>query len=421
MPHTWFKRPRWQVTLAVVFIAQLFTAVGFSMVFPFLPLYVSDLGSVTGMSVELMAGLVISSQAFTMMIVSPLWGAAADRYGRKLMVMRATFGGTVILALMGLVQNGEQLIILRAIQGLVTGTVAANNALVAGVVPRERIGFSMGLLQVGLWGGFSLGQIVGGVLADAFGFSMPFFITATMLLLSGVLVYYGVDEDFEPLEAATQRPNLLRQWGHVLQANGVMIVYGMRFLAGVARFMIVPIAPLLIVFLLPENANNASTITGTVTAVSYAAATLSGVYLGRLGDRIGHRTVLYGTAAAAMVLYLPQVFVENVWQFWFWQALAGLAIGGVISAPSALLARYTDAGEEGSTFGLDNAIVSGSRFIAPLVASGLAFAFVDLRAVLGATAVLFGVIAVSAFFLLPNDKLATEARVEPSTAPAAGD
>ncbi|MEM6284033.1 MAG: MFS transporter [Chloroflexota bacterium] len=410
------RRSSWQVTLTVVFLAQAFTAVGFSMVFPFLPLYVEHLGSVTGMSVELMAGLVIAAQAFTMMVVSPLWGAAADRYGRKLMVMRAMFGGSVVLLLMGLVRNGEQLIILRGIQGMITGTVAANNALVAAAVPRERIGFAMGVLQVGQWGGFALGQIVGGVLADAFGFAMPFFITAAALLVSGVLVYFGVQEDFTPADETAERPNLLQQWGHVLRAEGVGMVYTLRFMAGVARFMIVPIAPLFIMSLLPAGSTNIGTFTGSVTAVSYAAATFSGIYLGRLGDRIGHRQILLWSSVAAVVVYIPQIFVDSVWAFWFWQAMAGLAMGGVISAPSALLAHYTDAGEEGATYGLDNAVISASRFVAPLIGSALVLGFGDMRLTFAATAIMFTVIVAGTYFYLPEQRKHTLQR-----ATAAGD
>ena len=72
----------WQRTLYIMFFAQMITAVGFSTIFPFLPLYVKDLGTNTGLSLELLAGLVYSGQAFAMMIASPFWGAIADRYGR---------------------------------------------------------------------------------------------------------------------------------------------------------------------------------------------------------------------------------------------------------------------------------------------------------------------------------------------------
>ena len=124
-PHSW------KFTLGVLFIAQILSAVGFSMIFPFLPLYIESLGSAGGHSTELLAGLVISVQGITMMIAAPFWGAVADRFGRKKMIMRALFGGAITLALMGFVQSAEQLILVRAVQGVVTGTVSANNALVA--------------------------------------------------------------------------------------------------------------------------------------------------------------------------------------------------------------------------------------------------------------------------------------------------
>lgn len=415
---TVWGRPRWHMTLGVVFTAQLFTSVGFSVVFPFLPLYVKDLGSVTGMGVELMAGLVIGIQGFTMMLVSPLWGAAADRYGRKLMVLRAMFGGTVILALMGVVQNAEQLILLRAVQGTVTGTVAANNALVAGAVPRERIGFSMGMLQVSLWGGVAIGPLLGGVLADAFGFGAPFFVTASALFLSGVLVYFGVEENFtrQDTQADEPRPSMMQQWSHVLNAEGVRLVYGMRFLSDVGRWMIVPIAPLFVVSLLPPDAPNQSVLAGSLIAMSSATATFSGVYLGRLGDRIGHRIILIGAAGAAFAFYIPQVFVMEVWQLLLMQALAGLAIGGLMSAPSALLASYTDTGEEGATYGIDNAITSGARAAAPLIGAGVAAVF-GLRGTFAASAVLFLLIFAFSYLYMPQDRVAPQVR----HARAAGD
>ena len=130
------QRQSWHRTLYIVFFAQLMTAVGFSSIFPFLPLYVESLGTHTSLSLELLAGLVFSAQAFTMMLASPIWGALADRYGRKVMVERAAFGGAVLLLMMAYVRSAEQLVALRAIQGFVTGTLAASNALVAASVPR---------------------------------------------------------------------------------------------------------------------------------------------------------------------------------------------------------------------------------------------------------------------------------------------
>jgi len=403
---TLFRRPRWQLTLAIVFFAQLLTAVGFSIVFPFLPLYVEDLGSVTGMSVELGAGLVIAVQGFTMALAAPIWGVVADRYGRKLMSMRAQFGGAILLLLMAYVSSAEELIFLRGIQGLITGTVAANNAMVAAAVPRERIGFAMGTLQVGLWGGVAAGPLVGGLLADAYGFAMPFFITAGMLVLGGVMIHFGVQEEFVPLSKEDRkRISFFGQWRHVISASGVSMVLLMRFLAGVARQMVIPIAPLFVVSLLPANAEAQSIYAGLVISVSSATATFSGVYLGRLGDRIGHRTVLIACAVASVFVYAPQVIVGDVWQLLALQALAGLAAGGLIAAPSALLARYTDPGEEGAVYGLDNSIVAAARAVAPLVGAWIA-ALMGLRATFAAMTILFIVVAAAAYFALPDDQRA---------------
>jgi len=115
----------WRRTLYIMVFCQVITSIGFSSIFPFLPLYVKSLGSVTDLGTEVLSGLVFSSQALTMMIASPIWGALADRWGRKLMVERAMFGGAVLLGLMAFVRSAEELVLLRAVQGLVTGTIGA--------------------------------------------------------------------------------------------------------------------------------------------------------------------------------------------------------------------------------------------------------------------------------------------------------
>ncbi len=396
------RHAEWHIVLGVVFFGQVMATTGFSLVFPFFPLYVDSLGSIFDLPVELLAGLVIGVQGFTMMLASPLWGAAADRIGRKPMVMRAAFGGTVIMFMMGFVNNAEQLILLRGIQGLITGTVAANNALVAAKVPRERLGFAMGLLQVGLWSGLAVGPLIGGYLADQYGYAMPFVFTSALLFLSGVLIYFFIDEQFVPeTDTNQQRPSIMQQWGHVLAAPGVRLVYFMRFLSAAGRVMIIPIAPLFVISLLPPTVENQSIYAGLLIAVSSLSATLSGVYLGNLGDRIGHRSVIISMGILTTLLYIPQVFVTTVWQLVGLQALTGLALGGLLTAPSALLAQYTERGEEGSVYGLDNSIVAGARAIAPLV-GGVAAGLFGYRGTFALTAVLFGVVAITAWTLLPE-------------------
>ena len=369
--------------------------------FPFLPLYVEELGSVTNLSVEFLAGAVFSAQAFSMMLASPVWGAIADRYGRKLMVERAMFGGAVILLLMAFVRSAEELVLLRTIQGLITGTIAAANALLAAIVPRQRMGYAMGLLQVGSGTGVALGPLIGGLIADAFGYGAAFYVTAALLFLSGVLVYFGVEEKFTPsARRVGARGGFIKDWAHVFASPGVSITFGLRFMSQLGRMMIVPVAPLFIATLLLDD-SHLNTFTGLVIGASSAATTVSAVYLGRLGDRVGHRRVVILSSLAAALLYLVTGLVQAGWQILILQALVGVAMGGIIPAISALLANLTDTGETGATYGLDNSINAAGRSVAPMLGSAVAVWF-SLRATFTATAVIFLITALLAIARLPQ-------------------
>ena len=365
----------WHRTLYIVFFVQLVTAIGFSSIFPFLPLYVAELGSSTSLSIELLAGLVFSAQALTMMLASPVWGSLADRYGRKLMVERATFGGAVVVLLMAFVTTAEQLVALRAIQGLITGTLAAANALVAAAVPRQRMGYAMGTLQVALGAGLALGPLIGGLAADTFGYSSAFFITSAMLVIAGLLVLFGVEERFEPLLSLTRSPLAFwDEWKTIVRGSGVSLSYGMRFISQLGRTMILPLLPLFIADLLLDQ-SRLNTFTGLVVAISSVTITLSALVLGRIGDRAGHRRILIVSMLLVGLLYIPQSFVTEGWQLLLLMALVGIAMGGVIPSISALLARYSRPGAEGAVFGLDNSVRAGARALAPLLGAAAALIF----------------------------------------------
>ena len=167
----------WRRNLYVLFMVQVLSVAGFSLVFPFLPLYVAELGVATKGSVAFWSGLVFSAQAVTMMVSSPIWGAVADRYGRKPMLVRATLGGAVMVVLMGFAQSAEQLVLIRIVQGMLTGVVSATSALVAATVPKEKSGESLGLIQTGIWVGVAVGPLIGGLVSVALGYRASFWIT----------------------------------------------------------------------------------------------------------------------------------------------------------------------------------------------------------------------------------------------------
>lgn len=393
----------WQRTLYIMFIAQIFTSIGFSVIFPFLPLYIKTLDSTMGFSVEFLAGLVFSAQGFMMMLASPVWGVLADRFGRKLMVERALFGGAIILLLMAFVTSAEQLIVLRALQGAITGTVGAASALIASVVPRKRAGYAMGLYQFGIWSGVAVGPILGGLIADAFGYSAAFYVTASLLFIAGLLVYFGVQaEGAKNNEKGENRKSFLQEWKDVLSSTGVMLTFLLRFFAQLGRMLVFPFVPLFLEMLLQGTAH-LNTFTGLVTTIGSAAASLSTLLLGRLGDRVGYRLIVILCTLSAAIFYLLQSFSTNGWQLLILQGLIGITIGGLFPSISALLANYTPHGEEGAVYGLDNSITAGARAIAPMLGSTVVMLF-TLRTTFMATALLFMFTAAIALFFLPKRK-----------------
>ena len=131
--------------------------------------------------------------------------------------------------------------------------------------------------------------------------------------------------------------------------------------------------------------------------------TVSGIYLGRLGDRIGHRSIVIASCIFAGLLYLPQSMVTRGWQMLVLYALVGVGIGGIIPSLSALLANYTNPGDEGAVFGLDNSIRAGARSIAPMIGSVVGLWF-GLRSTFVASGLIIIVTGILAVWVLPKPK-----------------
>jgi DHA1 family multidrug resistance protein-like MFS transporter len=367
--------PGWQRTLALLVVAQFSSALGFSIIFPFLPLYLKELRSTTDLSLEVMSGLVYSVQAVTMMIASPFWGAVADRYGRKLMVVRAGCGGALVILLMGFVQTAEQLVFLRAVQGLISGVIAASSALVAAVAPRERTGYAMGWLQLGLWCGVSTGPLLGGILSDLAGYRATFVVTSIVIFLSGLSVWIGVQESFTRSEQVDAGPfGFLRDWRRILSNPRLDFTLALRFLGAIGRSAIEPILPLFVLSL-AAGPSGVATSTGLVVGAASAASTVTSVYLGKVGDRTGHARVMLACGIGAAVFYGAHLFVGTLWQLLVLYALTGACVGGLLPSLSAMLAENSQCGDEGCVFGLDNSVTSAGRTVGPMLAAACALWF----------------------------------------------
>jgi DHA1 family multidrug resistance protein-like MFS transporter len=366
----------WQRNLAMIWIGQLIAAVGFSVTLPFLPYYVQELG-ITGVDqVAFWAGLVTSAQATTMALIAPVWGSLSDRYGRKIMVVRAMLGGSLTIGAMGFVGNVYQLVILRAIQGLFTGTVSAATTLVASSTPPQRRGYAIGLLQMALYLGHSAGPVLGGFIADTLGYRPAFWVTGGLLFLAAVLVTTGVHEEFtppqesDPAQASARKPRLWDGLLLVLRTRPLMAGFSIRVLMRTAANVMSPVLPLFIQQIAAPGVKVAS-LAGTMAGVASVTSAGAAILLGRASDRIGARRVLLSCGVAACLIYGAQAWARTPAQLMVLRAAGGAATGGILASVGALLAELAPKDRFGAVYGVDTSMVAAANALAPMIGAAL--------------------------------------------------
>jgi DHA1 family multidrug resistance protein-like MFS transporter len=166
--------------------------------------------------------------------------------------------------------------------------------------------------------------------------------------------------------------------------------------------VVLPFTPLFVLALM-HSESNVATVTGLISGLAAFAGTLGALWMGRLGDRVGHRKVFITGALSAAIFYLPHFFVSDIWQLVVLQFLVGISLGGIMPALSALLAQYTRDGDEGAVYGLENSVVAAARMVAPLIGASIVVWFsIELTFVMAG--VLFLLTAALAFWYLPEHR-----------------
>lgn len=346
--------------------------VAFGFVLPFLALYLKELHVQPERAVVLWSGALVAGTAIALAVASPVWGVLADRRGRRLMVLRAMLIGGVIIALMGLVQNVEQLLVLRILQGVFTGTVAASTALVATIVPRDRLASSMGLLQTSAYMGIAAGPTLGGLIAELVGIRGTFVVAGALLFGAGLAVWLLVHEHYEP--APERRPGFIRSLRVGLVSVVLRPLLVVLFLIQVSSAIVFPILPLVVLHLAAPGdpiklfaglAFGATAIFSAIAAVGYS----------RLVDQSGYRRILIYCCFGAAAFFLPQAFAANIGQLLLLRAGLGIFFGALIPATNAMVALVTPRHSRGAAFGLTSSMTALGTAVGPLAGSAIAASF----------------------------------------------
>jgi MFS family permease len=161
---------------------------GFTVVMPFIPLYISQLGVSDVGEVAMWSGLTLGATPAITAISAPLWGRVGDRYGSKVLVLRSLAAFVLTKGAMAFVTAPWQLVALRGLLGVFAGYGALTMAMAAESVSRDEMPRAIGVVQMGQRLGPAIGPIVGGVLAPVVGLRQAFLVTAGFYLVAMVMV-----------------------------------------------------------------------------------------------------------------------------------------------------------------------------------------------------------------------------------------
>ncbi len=355
----------------------------FSAVFP---LYLKDSGIVPAENVSFWSGFFIAAASISLMIMSPIWGALGDRYGRKMMLVRANLGGAFALYLMGVVNNIEALVILRFLQGAFTGTIPATQTLVATHTPDRKQGFAIGLIMAAVNAGNLTGAFLGDMSAQYYGPATSFKISGVMLLISTFLVLFAVRENFSRparAPALTQSARIRRRRKQLTSvAQSTPILVAIALVAFIQTFD-GPYLSLYVEYIYthvlslagPKAVSAAYGTTGIVSAVASVAAVAGSIITGIIMDKKvpGWCWALVAVASgigAAIMAVDVSFFGLGAGRFLFAFCLSGLA-----SVLVVILGRITPPSQTGGVFGWSVTVRALGWIFAPLAGAQAAKSF----------------------------------------------
>ncbi|EIC78021.1 multidrug efflux MFS transporter [Streptococcus oralis] len=371
----------WKENLRVAWFGSFLTGASISLVVPFMPIFVEQLG-IEGDQVAFYAGLAISVSAVSAALVSPIWGILADKYGRKPMMIRAGLAMTITMGGLAFVPNIYWLLFLRLLNGVFTGFVPNATALIASQVPKDKSGAALGTLSTGVVAGTLTGPFVGGLVAEIFGIRNVFLLVGTFLFLAAILTIFFIKEDFQPVakEKAIPTKEVFSSFKYPrLLANLFLTSFVIQFSAQ-------SIGPILALYVRDlGQSENLLFVSGLIVSSMGFSSMMSAGILGKLGDKVGNHRLLVAAQIYSVIIYLLCAHATSPLQLGLYRFLFGLGTGALIPGVNALLSKMTPKSGISRIFAFNQVFFYLGGVIGPMAGSAVA-GYLGYHAVFYATA-----------------------------------
>jgi DHA1 family multidrug resistance protein-like MFS transporter len=315
---------QWRKNQFAITISAALIFFGYTLVMPFLPSFVRELGITSKAGVAFWSGLILSCSPLVASLCGPIWGRIGDRWGLKLLAQRATLANALLWFSMGFAQNVYQLLALRAVLGLLGGFNSVSVALITKAAPREKVPQLVGTLQAVQIFAAGLGPFVGGVLANVIGVRYTFFVTGIVMMGSVVSVFALYRDPAGKIrDERSAAHDKARFWRRPVFLTTLLVLFFVN-MADRTFGLTVPL-------FLEELGTTAAWVAGTVISVATFGEAASAWISGKLASRMTLRRLITGRLAMSVVVLVPMVYAQSTMQFSVLRVLLALLAGGTMT------------------------------------------------------------------------------------------
>ena len=352
----------WKRTVYISLVCVFCTAFGVSQLAPILPLYFHDLGVQTPEAMSLWSGLATGATYIIVCLAAPFWGRVADKKGRKITLIRSSFGMALCNVLIAFQTTPEGVVLIRLVQGLVSGFYSASITLIASESPIERTGWALGLLASANLAGSLIGPLLGGYIADTVGIRNDFIIVGTLMGLAGVLATIFIHENYVP-QPNPEKLSIRKLKEQIPEFNSIVALCVASFIYAICIMSLQPVISVYIKGIVPSDTENLAFIAGAVFSAMGIAQLMSSSPLGQLVDKIGPRNVLVVSLIYVGILNIPQAYVSDVYQLAIIRFLQGFGLGGMLPALNTYLSSKTPREFTGQVFSYNQSCLFFGYFL----------------------------------------------------------
>ncbi|CYU29605.1 TPA: multidrug efflux MFS transporter [Streptococcus suis] len=358
----------WKQNLKVAWLGNFLTGTSFTLVMPFISVFVEELGVGPG-QVEYYAGLAVSVNALAAALMAPIWGSLADRYGRKPMMVRAAFAMIFTMGGMAFVPNVFWLLVLRVLNGVFTGYIPNATALIASQVPKDKTGYALGTLSTGAVAGNLIGPTLGGILAEMFGVHMVFLLVGLLYAIVVLLTVFYIREDFVPIKKGEEM-SVKEVFERVKDRQMLVGLFVTSMIIIAAAQAVVPILTLYVRHL--GQTDNLLFVAGFIISLPGMASLVTSGYLGKIGDHIGNHRLLLIALTYSLLINVFCVFAENPFQLGLLRFMYGFGTGALLPSVNSLLTKLTPKEGISRIFSYNQLFNNLGSVVGPMMGSAVA-------------------------------------------------